>query len=172
VLSCEAALRAAGELPDENAGWKSYLDYLAWQAEEGPAGKNRAYASLSRGWAIGSNEFKQALLQDEAVLADVRAWESEGVAEVRAGRWAAALEKASRVVPAATRADTRKSAPWKVALAAYLKETTDVANGWLGEQLDMGSSFYVSKHVGLLRRATDGEGLLWLQQLRKVKGKA
>jgi len=36
---------------------------------------------------------------------------------------------------------------WKVAAAAYLKETTDVSNGWLARQLDMGSHFFVSKHV-------------------------
>jgi hypothetical protein len=170
MLDVAAALRAAGELPDAAAGWKRYLEYLAWQAAEGPAGKNRAYASLSRGWAIGSDAFKQALLKDEAVLAD--AWESSGAAEVRAGRWSTALDAALRVVPKAAQSEASKSAPWKVALAAFMKETTDVSNTWLAERLDMGSAFYVSKHVGLLRRSSSGEGLRWLGELRKVKGKA
>jgi hypothetical protein len=59
-----------------------------------------------------------------------------------------------------------------VALAAFMKETTDVSNTWLAERLDMGSGFYVSKHVGLLRRSSSGEGLRWLGELRRVKGKA
>jgi hypothetical protein len=172
VLDVGATLRAAGELPDAASGWKRYVDYLGWQAEEGPAGKNRAYASLSRGWAIGSDAFKQALLKDEAVLADARAWEGEGAAEVRAGRWAAALEEVLRAVPKEAQLETSKSAPWKVALAAFMKETNDVSNAWLAERLDMGSAFYVSKHVGLLRRSSSGEGGRWFRIPKKVKGKA
>jgi hypothetical protein len=59
-----------------------------------------------------------------------------------------------------------------VAVAAHLKATTDVPNGWLAEQLDMGSPFYVSKQAGLLRRNPDGEAQKWLKRLGKVKGKA
>ncbi|MDO8545642.1 MAG: hypothetical protein Q7S40_34800, partial [Opitutaceae bacterium] len=55
---------------------------------------------------------------------------------------------------------------------AELKATTDVSNGWLAEQLDMGSHSYVSKHVGNLRKSPPGEAGKWLQKLRKVKGKA
>lgn len=166
-LRFESTLRAAGELADTAAGWRRYLEYLAWQAEEGPMGKNRAYASLSRGWAIGSDSFKQALLKDEAVLADARAWETGGAAEVREGRWTARLEETLRRVPPAVQATAQKSAPWRVAVAAYLKETTDVSNGWLAEHLEMGSPFYVSKHIGLLRRSKEHEGWRWLEQLLK-----
>ncbi|MDO8539307.1 MAG: hypothetical protein Q7S40_02620 [Opitutaceae bacterium] len=38
-----------------------------------------------------------------------------------------------------------------------MKATTDVSNGWLAEQLDMGSHFYVSKHVGNLRKKPTDE---------------
>ncbi len=38
-----------------------------------------------------------------------------------------------------------------------MKATTDASNTWLAAQLDMGSPFYLSKHVGLAK---------------KVKGKA
>jgi putative transposase len=38
-----------------------------------------------------------------------------------------------------------------VAIAAYLKRTLGVPNAWLAEALEMGSGFYVSKHVGLTR---------------------
>lgn len=63
----------------------------------------------------------------------------------------------------------RKSAAWKVAVATYLKSTTDVSNGWLASQLDGGIAAYVSKHVGLLQRH-GRPAKRWLDQLKKVNG--
>ncbi len=170
-MRAEAALNDAGELPDTAAGWRSYADHLAWQATDGPAGKNEAYVSLSRGWVIGGDDFKKELLQDDSVSVDTRAWESQGVREVRASRWAAALAACHACLPAGARTSSLKSAPWKVAVAAFLKESTDVPNGWLADQLDMGSPVYVSKHVGLLRRSPNGEAGRWLAHLHAETGK-
>ena len=64
---------------------------------------------------------------------------------------------------------SRKSAGWKVAVAAHLKATTDVSNGWLAERLGMGSPTYVSKHVGLLRQGI-GNARTWLEKLQKESG--
>jgi len=154
-LVAGTALADAGDLQDESRGWKLYADYLTWQAEEGPAGKNKAYASLSQGWALGSGEFKHALLEDYAVAADSRALGHVGFIEMREARWAEALRTALAEIPQEARGSTLKSAPWKVGVAAQLKATTDVSNGWLAEQLDMGNGIYVSKHVGLLKRRTE-----------------
>ncbi len=166
-LSVDAALLAAGSLANNRTGWRSYLDYLVWQASDGPAGKNAAYATMSRGWALGSEAFKQSLLRDHVIAAEARAWESQGVREIRAARWQGALDAALARLPADARTASHQSASWKVAVAAHLRATTDVPNGWLAEQLGMGSAIYVSKHTGLLRRSKDGEahGLLaWLQK--------
>ena len=171
-LTFAEALRSVGERADEPAGWSSYQDYLAWQAEAGPAGRNAAYVSLSRGWALGGADFKRALLQDHALAEITRAWGVAGAREMREGQWAAALATALRTIPAEARANERKSAPWKVAVATWLKETTDVANDWLARELAMGSGIYVSKHVGLQRHREDGEAAELLQRLRKVKGTA
>jgi putative transposase len=156
-LQSQTALTEAGQLADSPAGWRVYADYLAWQMAEGPAGKSQAYVSMSRGWALGGKEFKQALLQDQAVAAETRAWESDGVQEVREARWQAALDALLGTLSKTEKADPRKSAPWKVKVALRLKETTDVTNGWLAERLDMGSGFYVSKHVGLAKRKVKGK---------------
>jgi len=158
-LDFRAALLEAGGLPDTPAGWKSYEDYLAWQAAEGPAGKSKAYVSMSKGWALGGKEFKQTLLQDHAVAVDARAWENSGVAEVREAGWRAALDRLLAKVTASEKTNQRKSAPWKVRVALAMKETTDASNAWLASQLGMGSAVYLSKHVGLARK-------------KKVKGKA
>lgn len=164
-LRLNAALVDAGA-PDTVVGWTGYADFLAWQSEEGPAGKNPAYASLSRGWAIGGDEFKRALLRDHAVLAESRSWEADGVREIRAQRWSMALERCRACLPTEAIAVKAKSAPWRVAIAAYLKATTDVPNAWLAQQLEMGSHFYVSKHVGMLRRDRNHEARRWLEYLR------
>jgi putative transposase len=60
-LDLRTALIEAGDLTDTATGWKKYGEYLAWHAEEGPAGRNKAYGSLSKGWALGTKDFKAAL---------------------------------------------------------------------------------------------------------------
>lgn len=156
-LQSATALTEAGALADTPAGWKSYADYLAWQAAEGPVGKSKAYVSMSKGWALGGKGFKQTLLQDQAVATVTRAWESQGVREVREAQWQAVLDGLRIQIPAERRRDQKKSAAWKVQLAAQMKSLTDASNGWLATQLDMGSGFYVSKHIGLARKRVKGK---------------
>ncbi len=156
-LQATTALAAAGALADTPAGWKSYAEYLGWQATEGPVGKSKAYVSMSKGWALGGTGFKQALLQDHAVAVDARAWESKGVREVREAKWQEVLDRLSRAVPAKDKLDQRKSAPWKIGLAQHMKNSTDAPNDWLARCLGMGSGFYLSKHIGLARRKVKGK---------------
>lgn len=148
----EAPLRAAGELPDTLEGRRCYADYLAWQSVEGPAGRNSAYVSLSRGWVIGSAGFKQNLLNEHAVALESRAWAEGGLAQVKSMRWERALASALTRVPLQERQSACASASWKVAIATQLKQDTDVPNGWLAKRLGMGSACYVSKLVGLARK--------------------
>ena len=171
-LRVATALAEAGGLRDDRGGWEAYGRYLAWQAAEGPAGKTRAYASLSRGWALGSGEFKRALLKDHAVAAEARAWESQGVREVRRLRWEQLLGRLLAALPAAEKTAAAKAAPWKVSVAARMRQISDAPNGWLAEQLGMGSGFYVSKHTGRLRREPRHPAASLLAELTKVKGTA
>lgn len=46
-LVMDAALLSAGQLADTPAGRRCYTSYLAWQATEGPAGRNEAYVQMS-----------------------------------------------------------------------------------------------------------------------------
>ena len=150
----ETTLAEAGGLADTSAGRKSYETYLSWQPAEGPAGKSKAYVSLSRGWALGTKEFKTALINDHQLAESSRAWETSGACEVREARWTAALERGSKRLgkPRADVNEDRKSPPWKMALAAALKQSTQVNYRWLAEQLRMGAPVAVSTHVGRWRR--------------------
>lgn len=148
-LDPSAALVFAGGLADNKIGWTVYERYLQWQAEEGPAGKNKAYVNLSSGWALGTKGFKQALLKDHAEAAEARAWDAKSKEEIGNLRWQAALDQALASIPVRERTGDRKSAAWKVAVAVHLKETTDAPNNWIAQNLKMGSGRYVAKHVGL-----------------------
>jgi putative transposase len=153
-LQVNAFLVQAGSLADTPAGWAAYQSYLSWQATEGPAGRNAAYARMSKGWALGTAEFKDSLLLQHLTDPNHRAWSVSAATEEREMRWRAALKTALKTLGRQTTeaAAALKSADWKVAIAAYLKRTLGVPNAWLAEALQMGSGFYVSKHVGLARR--------------------
>ena len=153
-LRVTAALAEAGGLADSPAGRATYAKYLTWQAAEGPAGRNAAYMAMSRGWALGGEDFKANLQAEHELPETSRAWDAEGRRELREHEWGVALDRALRAVGhTATEALTeRKSAAWKVAVAAHLKVTTQVENRWLAEKLHMGSAVAVSHHTGQLRR--------------------
>lgn len=153
-LHLETALLEAGGLADTPSGRRSYADYLTWQMAEGPAGKNKAYASMSQGWALGTAGFKAALIKDHALAAEARAWEGTGAREIREAQWAEALQARLKQL-GKTEADIRqdrKGAAWKAGVALRLKETTQAGNRWLAEHLHMGRPEAVSVHVGRLRK--------------------
>jgi putative transposase len=161
-LRLDLVLAAAGNLTDTPAGWDSYRDYLAWQAEQGPAGKSKAYVCLSQGWALGSDGFKTALIADHALAAAARAWETEGAQEIQRRSWEAACRHSLRILrrsePELIAAP--KASPWKVALAIFLKERSQASNHWLGQRLNMGTAKYVSYLVSVTRRAAAQPGEL------------
>jgi len=161
------ALTEAGGLADGPAGWAAYDRYLAWQAADGPAGKGPAYASLSQGWAIGTEHFRAALIKNHDLTASTRAWETGGAREVRRVRCEKRLEAALRAVgqSQADPAAEPKGAPWKVAVAAWMKQNTEASNGWLAERLAMGDASRVSQVTGAVARQPDADAALILRRL-------
>ena len=89
---------------------------------------------------------------DPAVVAETRRREEHGPEGARVARWPEALAAALRRVPPEFLICQHRSAPWKRAVAHQLHASTDVSNGWLAQQLDLGPAAYVSKHLGLTRR--------------------
>lgn len=68
-LRADTALAAAGGVTDSPAGAPKLPGVPGMAGREGPSGKSKAYVNLSRGWALGSREFKASLIQDLAVVA-------------------------------------------------------------------------------------------------------
>ncbi len=169
-LRPETALAEAGRLADGPAGWAAYDRYLAWQAADGPAGKGPAYASLSQGWAIGTEDFRTALIKDHDVAASARAWETGGAREVRRVRCEERLKAALRAVEQsqADPAAEPKGAPWKVAVAAWMKQNTEASNRWLAERLAMGSASRVSQVTAIVGQQPDSDAANILRRLSDI----
>jgi putative transposase len=158
-----SALTEAGGLADTAGGRGSYHDFLAWQAAEGPAGKNAAYVNLSRGWALGSAEFKAKLIDDHGIAAECRAWEESGAGEVRERRWQQALERALGKLDLRVEdvRSGRKSASWKLAIAAWLKSNCDARTRWIAEALSLGAPAALSRNLTHYRRHLQRADATW-----------
>lgn len=153
-LRLDLVLGAIG-LTDVPAGWDRYREHLAWKMTNHASEIPDARTSLSRGWALGSDDFKETLIKDHAMAATARAWESQGAQEIREHAWAVALGCALATL-GRTESDVmtdRKAAPWKVAVAVFLKERSQASNHWLSQRLKMGSAKYVSYLVSMAKCA-------------------
>lgn len=147
------ALQHAGDLPWTKPGAASYLKYLDWLAEDDPAQKEMKFASMTKGWFVGSPQFARALLEDHRVL-DRRGMRQDaalGVAQEQI--WQSLLSKA---LAQAQRSEAElrsapKSAPWKLELGVQLRSSTTATNRWLGIHLHLGAPAEVSRNLGAWR---------------------
>jgi putative transposase len=159
----ETALAMAGNMEDTPAGRRRYAQYLSRLAQEGPKGQSRSSASLSRGWALGSPQFKSTLVQDHAVAALTRAWESAGAKEIRERQWAAALAAVLKHANLSLSqcAARRKSDPGKLAIAAWMKLRTQASAPWLCQQLNLGSPDAFRRNVSHYCRHSQATDPFW-----------
>ena len=144
-LDISSVLGAKDGFPDTQAGWKKYLGHLAFLAADAGTKKEMAAARMSRGWCVGSREFKKKMRQEAAQLG--ARWKRARVAGVAPGsaktERAAAWEKRLRLLARTAKIKleklpAKKSHPDKMLLAAALKQSTSVSNGWLSQRLQMG----------------------------------
>ncbi len=149
-LTAETVLGESGGLPDTPAGWRRYRAYLAVLAEEEPKKREERLGRLSRGWVVGSPEFKQALRKDlrqrGAELDRASLGGPEARSELRVEEWEEGLGVAARALKIDLgKLGPRKSSPDKVMLAVLMRRVTTVTNGWLAERLQMGQPASVSQ---------------------------
>jgi putative transposase len=170
-LSFNDALRSAGELPDNAAGHRAYLKYLAWLAADEAAQKAFAFDRMCRGWVLGSQEFKLGLIEEhQQTLAELNSGETE-VAEIRGEAWAQALTSCLRRLKR-TKEDAAaapKSAAWKVAIAVHLRANSTVKNPWLAEQLRMGDPDGVSRYVSETKQGKRPAAAALLRQITDIR---
>jgi hypothetical protein len=151
-------LRESGNLADSKRGWECYAAYLALWVEEDPVRRDELYGPLSKGWCVGSLDFRKSLgrqLESDGAEADVISLlgaDKAGLQDDRERYW----EKCLQATIAALGLDLsgmprKKSYHGKVRLAAVLKGRTAVSNAWLSERLKMGKPATASQYVRRFR---------------------
>ncbi|MGB0259632.1 MAG: transposase [Coraliomargarita sp.] len=152
-LDPTGALMAAGKLSDTPHGRRSYENYLKWLDQDSGTRKEMAFDAMCRGWALGSKDFKRKLLQSEGLLKDGTferlRMEGKDLAEANELIWENSLK---RGMQAAGRTDAdiasdRKSAEWKIWIAAELKRHTSAPSTWIAQKLNMGAPQLVGVYV-------------------------
>lgn len=145
-------LQEAGGLPDTARGWRKYREYLEFLAEDELAKKLMVSDRLSRGWCVGSREFRAEMKKEHAergaALDRFAGLKPETVQAERREAWEEqllALARAAKVD--LSRLPRQKSHPDKNRLAAAMKRSTSVSNRWLAERLGMGQPASASQFV-------------------------
>jgi len=171
-LKFEACLGESGGWRDDRAGRERYGRYLAWLVEDLPAQKAMAFAQMSRGWALGSREFKKSLVAEERQARVVLRQTQTDATEARELAWQSQVERCLKALGKGVQdvSRDRKSADWKVAVAGHMKANGLCTNRWLAKELNMGVEFAVSRYVGEMAAGKrDGAGALESVLTAKIK---
>ncbi|OIQ82275.1 transposase IS200 like protein [mine drainage metagenome] len=170
-LEVSVFLRHAGELADTKRGRECYRAYLAFVAADEEEKKRLEFDHACQGWAMGSEAWKRALVKEHKDRLD---GEAGGEAESREARdlmWLALLEQGLKRLkrgPEDVKRD-RKSAAWKVALAAQLRSLGHVKNGWLAKHLNMGAPAGVSRYLSEYAAGQRSEAAKHHAQIANIK---
>ncbi len=159
---------SALELPDEGAG--SRRRYRAWMARrsqevlelEEDAEQAKEWRALQRGWYLGSETFRDRLMDRVAGVVAGRkraSYRGEGLRahdEKEASRLlAAGLERLG--LTSQTILSLKKADPRKQALAWLIKTRTVMKDEWLVARLQMGHRSNISRAVSAFEIASDRE---------------
>jgi hypothetical protein len=173
-LVAGSLLAECGGLADSPAGWRKYREYLGFLAEEDLKLREERFGRMSRGWMLGSQDFKRALQQDlagqGAELEKLQLLGMGQVLEIREEQWEEKLQRAAKSLQVDLQQLPRnKSARDKVRLAALMKTGTTVSNDWLAKRLLMGQPASVSQFVRRFRLAGLDGGPEFAAALSRVK---
>lgn len=141
-LVCNDWLAAVGGIGDTAEGWQRYREYIAWLAADEGEQKRQGFETMSRGWAIGDDNWRKALAKDNAESLAAQELRGEEMGELKEAVWTRELERllaqAGRTRDEAI--DDWCGAEWKVEIAAELRRRTTATNDWIARELSMGTS--------------------------------
>lgn len=147
------------------------IERLAQWLAKDPAARGATLERMSRGPVIGSAEFRARILADFSPPGPGQHWVRHQLREKHLHEWAARFETALTACERreGDHAYDSKSAPWKIAIATWLKASTGVSNRWLTERLSMGPPDAVSRYVGECQRGGRPEAREWLMRLEGLE---
>jgi len=170
-LESSRLLAAHGE-KDTPAGRRRYrkaMELRARKERRTPVAASAAWQSVREAWAIGSENFRRRL---RTMLTEAQP--TQGAAEP-SQTWHDE-EEASRLIEAGRTilgvvdfTGLPKNDASKIALAAFVKARTTVANRWLGERLAMGHASRVSRYCQ--SAGTNPSVARLMRMLEKAQGK-
>ena len=172
-LLCETWLQESGGLTDTPPGWRSYHDHLAWLMADDGRQKAAAFERMSRGWVYGGDGFQKNLLGKFKRMPNAQDWGGQEIGAINRVEWKKLLDRALRILERdlTTAHLEPKSAPWKIAVATWLKQQSSVSNRWLTEQLGMGAPDAVSRYVSECQKSQRPEAQLVIDRLTtRVRG--
>ncbi len=150
-LVAEGFLAARG-LTDSEAGWASYVQQLQGLANDAAEQERMGFKTISKGWAIGTQGWRQALIKDHAQRVLDPGLEQTELREFREARWCDVLTEALRVagrkIEEAAKAPTR--ADWKIDVMRMLR-AEGVPYKWITEKLNMGKPEVLRVYVSRLK---------------------
>ena len=165
-MDCTGALTAAGSLADTRYGRSKYVDYLEWLTSNTQAQNEMAFKKMCYGWALGTKDFKKALIAEAAEAeklqnenesgadSKIPFYDGETLREANELRWELILEKCMSALGKTNEVAQSdiKSADWKILIASVLKSKTSASNAWIAQKLNMGVPHAVSRYVGIFRQ--------------------
>lgn len=146
-MSLEHSLYYAGNLPDTMKGRGEYLQHLLWIHSDAKARPQVQSSILCRGWALGSKQFKEKLVDKFLPVGQAGHLEGKDFAEANEIRWRHILDKCLSIMEKDSQdiQTDKKSIHWKVLIALFMKDNTSVSNVWLTKHLNMGIPQGVSR---------------------------
>lgn len=128
-------------LEDSAQGWTQYIGQLISLANDPMEQEKRGFDEISRGWAIGSHAWKQAVASAQRQRALERDLPRDEIRDLKEARWQAALDEGLSL-RGKNRGDLfqhRRSPRWKVEMACMLRREAGAPYRWIAEKLQMGS---------------------------------
>lgn len=140
-LVCNEWLAARGGWRDNVRGLKSYLQYLHDVGDNEREQKKAGLTKLSRGWALGTHGWKQALAREHGHKTFREGLEKEEIKEIKQLNWENALAEALQA--AGRKIEEVETKPrlqhWKLEIASRLRKQTGAPIVWIAKKLCLGS---------------------------------
>ncbi len=169
-LEFSSMLDECGGLKNGPVGRKKYLEYLEWLNEDESGQKSILFDRMSKGWAHGSEEFKKALVEDRKLETAQRIIDGDAGREAKERLWEDTLETCLKELKKGKRdiESAPKSAPWKIAVCAFLRQGFRCQSLWVSERLNMGTEAGVSRGLRRLREGASPEAAKALSKLKST----
>ena len=155
LLAARDWLRARGGWADNAEGHRAYASYLRELARDEAAWSREGLVGLAQGWAIGSLAWRRTLAKEHAARSLTSGLPRAERMELRQASWQASLDThLAKLRKSAAELKTKPfKQPWKIKLAARIRQESGASIGWLADRLQLGGSATLRGYLHQANRA-------------------